>query len=57
MNMTNALHQLIDIGNCMGSVEGVHMYDKDFLSVEGKTNEGKKFSLTVHVKEEEKNGN
>ena len=57
MNMTDVLHQLIDIGNCMGSVECVHMYDTDFLSVEGKTNEGKKFSLTVHVKEEEKDGN
>ena len=55
MNMTPILHQLIDVGNAMGAVECVHMYSKDFLTVEGKTRDDKKFSLTIHIEEEEKN--
>ena len=55
MNITHILHQLIDIGIVMGAVDGVHMYDKDFMSVEGRTDDGKKFSITLHIKEEEKN--
>ena len=55
MNMTYVLHHLIDVGNEMGNVESVHMYDTDFLSVEGKTNEGNSFSLTIHIKEEKEN--
>ena len=57
MNITPVLHQLIDIGNQLGTVESVHMYDTDFLSVDGKTKEGKKYSLTIHIKEEENDGN
>ena len=57
MNTTIILHQLIDIGIQMGTVDCVHMYDIDFLSVEGRTGDGKKFSLTLHIKEEEKDGN
>ena len=54
MNITPILHQLIDIGIEMGAVDGVHMYDTNFLSVDGKTDDGKKFSITIHIKEEEK---
>ena len=57
MNLTIILHQLIDIGYAMGDVEGVHMYDTNFLTIDGKTNEGKKFSINIHIKEEEKDGN
>jgi hypothetical protein len=54
MNMTNILHQLIDVGNCMGAVDSVHMYDTNFLSVDGKTSDGKQFSITINIKGEEK---
>ena len=54
MNITVILHQLIDIGITMGTVDCVHMYDTDFLAVEGRTDGGKKFSITLHIKEEEK---
>ena len=54
MSLTNVLHQLIDIGNEMGAVESVHMYDTNFMSIDGKTNDGKKFSITINIKEEEK---
>ena len=52
--MTKALHELIYIGNEMGFVECVHMYDTHFMSVEGKTIDGKKFSITINIQEEEK---
>ena len=55
MNTTIILHQLIDIGMQMGAVDCVHMYDTDFLAVEGRTDVGKKFSITLRLEEEEKN--
>ena len=57
MNMTFVLHQMIDIGKCIGVVEAVHMYDKDLLTIDGKTNDGKKFSITINIKEDETDGN
>ena len=57
MNITPILHQLIDIGYAMGTVNCVHMYDTDFLTIDGKTYDGKKFSITINIKEEEKDGN
>ena len=57
MNATIILHQLIDIGIQMGAVDCVHMYDADFLTVEGRTDKGKKFSITLRFEEEEKDGN
>ena len=55
MKLTNILHRLVDIGNAMGAVDSVHMYDTSFLTIEGKTHGGKNFSITIRIKEEEEN--
>ena len=57
MNMTCVLHTMIDVSQMVGAVGCVHMYSKNFFTIEGKTEDGKEFSLTLHIKEEEDNGN
>ena len=55
--MSNILHQLIFIGENVGTVDCVHYYSKDFITLEGTTNDGKKYTITLNIKEEEKDGN
>lgn len=55
--MSNILHHLIDIGEAVGTLDGVHYYSKNFMTIEGTTNDGKKFSITLSIKEEQKDGN
>ena len=52
--MSGILQKLIEIGITVGEITGVHMYDNDFITIEGVAHEGKKFSLTLNIKEEEK---
>ena len=53
--MSGILQTLIDIGIALGTVTDVHMYDNDFINIEGVAHEGKKFTLTLHLKEETEN--
>ncbi len=55
--MSNILHQLIFIGEAVGTVDCVHYYSKDFITLEGTTEDGKKYSITLNIKEEKENGN
>ena len=53
--MSEIFQKLIGIGITLGTITGAHMYDDDLISIEGVAHEGKKFSLSLHIKEEEKN--
>lgn len=53
--MVGILQKLIEVGNTLGTLADVHMYDNDFINIEGTTFEGKKFSLSLHIKEEKEN--
>lgn len=55
--MSNVLCRLIDLGNDIGTVTRAMMYDNGFLTVEGVTESGKQFNLSLTVREEEKDGN
>lgn len=55
--MSGILQKLIELGSTVGKVTEVHMYDEKFLTVEGKSFEGARFTLTMRIKEEEKDGN
>lgn len=55
--MSDVLCRLIGLGNEIGTVTSAMMYDNGFMTVDGKTNEGKSFSITLNVKEEETDGN
>ena len=51
--MSEIFQKLMNIGLKLGDVTNAHLYDNDFITVEGVTTEGKKFSIALHVMEEE----
>ena len=53
--MSDILCRLIGLGNKVGTVITAMMYDNGFMTVEGTTKDGKQFSITLRVKEEDKN--
>ena len=53
----NIFVEMIRLAEQIGDVAVANMYDAEFLTVEGKTKDRKKFSLSLHIEEEEKNGN
>ena len=53
--MSDILCRLIGIGNEFGTVASAMMYESGFMTVDGTTKDGKKFSITMSVKEDEEN--
>lgn len=53
--MSVIFQKLMDICLTLGTVTAAHMYDGEYMSVEGVSSEGKKISINLHIKEEEKN--
>ena len=53
--MIEILAKMCAIGNELGTVTSAMMYDHAYITIEGETKlEKKKFSITLHIKEEEK---
>ena len=52
--MSGIFQKLMEIGITVGTITAAHLYDNDFISIEGVSHEGKKFSITLHIMEEEK---
>lgn len=52
--MNEIFEALLHLAGGVGTITSAHMYDNDFITIEGVAHEGKKFSLTLHIKEEEK---
>ncbi len=55
--MFEVFKKLTRVAEEVGTVNSAMMYESGFITVDGKTKDGKKFSLTLSIKEEEKNGN
>lgn len=55
--MSEVLCRLIGLGNDIGTVTSAMMYVDGFITVDGETKDGKKFKLSLSVKEEEEDGN
>lgn len=55
--MSGIFQKLMEIGTKVGNITDAHLYNNDFINIEGVTAEGKKFSLSLHIMEEEKDGN
>lgn len=49
------LEILLYIANSVGEVEKVNMYDKNTLFIEGKTESGNGFNLSLTIKKEKEN--
>lgn len=52
--MNTNLKYLLEFADRIGIVAQMMCYDSGFCTVEGKTRDGKKFDITLHIKEEEK---
>lgn len=50
----NVLYGLIKVAEQIGTVTSVNMYENGYMSIEGKTEDGKKFSITRIIEKEEK---
>lgn len=48
------LKDLMDISHVLGEITSVNMYDPSFISVKGKTKDGKEFELNFFIKKENK---
>ena len=46
--------KLLAVAGEAGSVTSADLYDNGFIHIEGKTKEGKTFTISMSVKEEEK---
>ena len=53
--MIATYRQLLNIACTLGLVHQAFLYKSGFVSIEGTTNEGKEFTLTLTIKEEEEN--
>lgn len=50
----NVFYGLIEAGAQIGAITTAHYYNKNFVAVEGITNDGQKFSITLTIEEEKK---
>ena len=55
MSNADILVEMIRLADQFGCIEDAHLYHNDFITIEGKIKSGKKFSLSLSVKEDEKN--
>ena len=53
--MCEIFEALLHLAGGVGTVSNAMMYDHGFMTVEGKTADGKKFSVTLNIKEENEN--
>lgn len=51
--MCEIFEALLHLAGGVGKVSSAMMYDHGFMTVEGQTAEGKKFSVTLNIKEAE----
>ena len=51
--MCEIFEALIHLAAGVGNVTSAMMYDNGFMTVEGKTADGKKYSVTLNIKEDE----
>lgn len=54
--MSEIFEALIHLGTGVGTVTQAMMYLNGFMSVEGKTKDGNKYSVTLCIEEEKKDG-
>ena len=55
--MSGIFQKLMEVGVKVGTVTAAHLYDSGFISIEGMSHEGNKFTLSLHIEEEKNDGN
>lgn len=55
MGLTSGiLRKIMEIVELMGNIHDAHLYNNNYISVDGRTRDRKKISITVRIEEEEK---
>lgn len=54
MSNADMMVEMIRLAEQFGKVRESHMYHNDYLTVDGVTKDGKKFDLSLMIKEEKK---
>ena len=53
--MSGIFQSLMEVGIKVGTVTSAHLYENNFITIEGVSHEGNKFSLTLHIEEVKNN--
>lgn len=53
--MSGIFQSLMEVGIKIGTVTDAHLYENNFINIEGVSHEGNKFSLTLNIKEVKNN--
>ena len=51
------LRATMELAEKIGAIHDAHLYERNYISVDGKALDGTKFTITVRIEEEEKDGN
>ena len=57
MSNADIMVEMIRLAEQIGNVEDAHLYNGNFFTIDGKTKDGKKFGMSLSIKEEDENGN
>lgn len=49
--MLGIFRKLIEVATLLGSITCAHMYDSNFMTIEGSATDGRKFSITLNFNE------
>ena len=49
--MVEIFESILHLAGGVGKVTSAMMYDSDYMTVEGVTNDGKKYTISLHIKE------
>ena len=52
--MSGIFQKMFEACTKVGNITNAHLYD-DFINIDGVTYDGKKFSMSLHIKEENEN--
>ena len=55
MSNADMFVEMIRLAEQFGEAVTAHMYENDYLTIEGRTKDGKDFSLNLMIKEDNKN--
>lgn len=51
------LRASMELAEKLGAIQDAHLYERNYITVDGETIDGKKFTITVRMEEEYKDGN
>lgn len=54
MSNADIMVEMVRLAEQIGKVKAAHMYSNDYISIDGKTKDGKSFNMNLTMEEEKK---